>query len=793
MNTKFLPVFLIALCLTALTACTVPLNSDPILAVGHGAFIGADGKELIPSAEFISSAQRYYISALLKDAAASREKSHLTGDAIRETQKRIYSLVKDEILANALFTDWLIEKIQPDNLAHVTSINNALRWHYVLHIQRESILPKDNVWTKGIDPEIAKELEGGGITVFLVTKAGGEEYVRQCRNAGVPVPEAMFSAEWNFQGIIDNEFLSDAWQAELWRFTSTSPAGVCLALPRYPNTGGGGFSDEAALFGIICLGTQSNKSCFFDNPKGKTFTRNVEVSINEFVGGVDLVANGQGVCSDCHAGENPYVIHPETPAFSGLASALLPSGWPDPLVDASWPQNPGPSNLLDAVAATGRCDSCHQVGSAGRFPEVSTQLPGYCGTVLATAVGLPPVGPSAKETMPPFGLSKSQYTAHINALQAACGAPPSTGVVVDVDFPDDNGHISPPLIIDPLYQCATQVAVRGAILDAKVELFINGASVGSLIARNPAQEAFNVPSLVVGDIVTAKQEFNGALSGPSAPVTVRDHTVDFPASLPAPVIDPTLIYQCANTIAVRHVPGANVTVFSNGGTPRSYGTSTGWTIVGPGKQPFDVGDTYTVTAELCGDVSPASAPQNAVTAPATLPAPTFNPPTVYAGQELVTVESLTNGARTSMAEASFGSLSDFSTPISWFPNYDVATRLGRPLAAGDQLLASPSLCTKGSTTQTQRAEDCSALPAPRIQRPLASTNYVVVTQAVPGARIRVYDNSGKELGDGSGTVITLNRTLTGVDILTVVQQLGDCTSSTGYRISAGNPRSSDNQ
>jgi hypothetical protein len=49
------------------------------------------------------------------------------------------------------------------------------------------------------------------------------------------------------------------------------------------------------------------------------------------------------------------------------------------------------------------------------------------------------------------------------------------------------------------------------------------------------------------------------------------------------------------------------------------------------------------------------------------------------------------------------------------------------------------------------------------------------------------------LGDGSGTVIWLKRPLTGVDIITVVQQLTDkCTSSTGYRVSVRNPGAGDN-
>ena len=100
------------------------------------------------------------------------------------------------------------------------------------------------------------------------------------------------------------------------------------------------------------------------------------------------------------------------------------------------------------------------------------------------------------------------------------------------------------------------------------------------------------------------------------------------------------------------------------------------------------------------------------------------------------------------------------------------------------------MCSEGPKTETPRAEEFEALPAPRIRHPLVGDNYVVVTESVPGARIRVYDGSGNELGDGSGTVIMLNRAITGADTITAVQQLGECTSSTGYRVSVRNASSS---
>lgn len=751
-----------------------PFADDPIMAIGHGTFIGRDGKEITPDESFIKRLYAYYLSSEERDTT-KEQRATASKYEVNRVQEIINAAVEDRVLADALMIDWMIEHKMFENEVHVTSVNNALRWYYLLKIKKGAAVDINrDKWTKGIKPEIADKLNEQGIpsVIPLTTTLGGKAYVEECRSNGVPVPQAMFSDEWVDKGTFDKEFISEANTAELWMHSSSSPKGVCLALPRYP-----GGSDFAELLGIICLGTESNKACFFDNPNGKFFKRGVRVGIEEFVGGVDLVANAQGICSDCHAGENPFNVHPEKPPFVGFSA--LPNAWPDYLVSATWPQNPGPSTLLDAIPSTGRCDNCHRVGSAGRFPDVSTELSGYCGTVLKTAIG---ENDPTKRTMPPFGLDKTLYGSHIEALKTACAAPPSKGVVVDANFPDDPSVISAPIVIDPLYQCATGVAVRGGILDAKLTLFVNGVPFGPKVVRNPDKEEFSVPPLVKDDIVSATQELSGATSAASAPVTVRDHRVDFPAGLPAPTIDPKVIYQCAGVIAVRHVPGAEVTVFSDGAAPTTVATSTGWTAISPTKRPFVVGEVFTAQASLCGDPSPISTPEKAAPAPSTLPTPTFNPPAVYPDQQLTTLENLVNGSQTSVFEATAGLLGTLSTPVSWFPNYDVASALGRPLSTSDTLIASQKLCDASSGRSSTEAKKCEDLPAPRIAFPVPGQTFVSVTGAVPGARVRVYDKAGKELGDGSGTVITLNRPIAAGDVITVVQQVGKCTSKQGYQV-----------
>ena len=158
------------------------------------------------------------------------------------------------------------------------------------------------------------------------------------------------------------------------------------------------------LLGVICQGNDTSKACFWDNaavPKGKV------VPFEDFVGGADL-EGGNGVCSDCHAGQNVFVVHPDTPL--DLGPILIPNAWHDPLVPAGWPQNPGPSTELDEVVlegGDGSCLSCHNLPTVSEVGE-------YCFFVLMAAIA---------ETMPPENPKNLDFTKHVKALEAACGVP----------------------------------------------------------------------------------------------------------------------------------------------------------------------------------------------------------------------------------------------------------------------------------------------------------------------------------------------------------------------------------
>jgi len=389
--------------------------TDPILAVGHGAFFGAEGKRIDPSPEFVIEAQRFYLKRLY---LAANEKQRAAFDAVR---RRIAGEAAEnkaeQILLNAAYIHWLADATRPSDLAHLTSTNTALLTRYArLDGKQEKT---EDQGAGSIRGSLLARLKEYGLLKFLsATTAGGVEYINECRMAGVPIPPDWGTPQWQSNGLLTVDFLGSTPQAEVFSFQTDAPRGVCMALPR--STG-----NTISLLGIICLGTQTSKSCYWDNQRNKQqfpIQKGTVVPLSDFAGGAELFMGSGGVCTDCHAGENPYVVHPGQPMD---LPTIIPNWWTDPLVHPSWPQNAGPNSILPGIAlAAGdrSCLQCHARPPGRRFPEVSTAIPFYCNIVLPNAIG---------KTMPSAGGNAGPFKKHIDALMAACKKPPSGEVVVN--------------------------------------------------------------------------------------------------------------------------------------------------------------------------------------------------------------------------------------------------------------------------------------------------------------------------------------------------------------------------
>jgi hypothetical protein len=739
---------------TARSALTAAAPAgDPIAAVGHGVFFDRDGRPIKVTADSRRAAQDRYLDRLKSEAspavllAFAREERFLAAEQPR--------LGIDDATARSFLIGWLIEQVRPSDRNSLHAKNAAIRAsHLADEWARTGTRPPDTGW--GLPAHVLKLARDRGYMPVSLTGNSGQKYIDECRLAGVPIPPTWDGGGWTDNGALSPNFLGG--NAKVFTFQPSSPEGLCIALPRYSG-------DTISLLGIICMGKATGNVCFWDRsntPVGD------DVPLTGFKGGTDLL--GGDVCSDCHAGENPFVVHPGSAL--DLGAALKPDVFQNPLVPAGWP-TPGPNTLIGLVPLGNdqSCLGCHNSAETRRFPQLTPDLPGYCSAVLGGAVG---------STMP----SGPDWDTHINALKWFCdNDPPEGGNVPGDGHNDDPKHVGAPIVIEPIYGCAEKIQVRNLIYGGTVDVYIDGTHAGTETTTNPDAQPVDVPKLVPGQVVTATQTVNGVLSDTSAPAIVHDHKVDFPDGLPKPTIDPTLIYRCGHVIAVRHLQGAKVTVYVNGGSPTTTGPTSGaWTNVKPAISPFNLGDAYSAEYKICDDVSPPSDPPPpvAVEPPAT-PTPEIDPVTLYAEQPLLTVKNLLNGALTTVGVSGFSDNIQFSTAVDWQPNIDLAEITGGPLTSGQTVLVESALCS-GSKRTTGNAQPCSTLPAPVIQQPLVGNDVVLVTQAVPGARILIWDQNDVEIGDGSGAVIALTRSLAGGDVLTVRQQLGSCTSAEAYQV-----------
>jgi hypothetical protein len=392
--------------------------TEPIAFVGHGAIFDQDGKEVTVTLEFIEDAQAYYLDALYQQANED-QRTHFKEKRNQLFQGRQWDK-QSELFATAALLDWLIEEVKLADAGALASKNN-LMWRL---LRSKPLQPEQTVLGYGGEPfsplpeltALLAEVGLAGPSVSAAGQLGGADYIQQCTAAGVPIPPDWGTNRWISKGTLSDaeEFISQGLEAEVYVYDSNSPEGLCIALPRSAG-------NSIELLGIICLGKTSSNACFWDNQEddvGYSIPKGTVVPLTDFAGGPELLGGSGQVCTDCHAGENPFVIHPNTnlglPRLNGLD--LFADNWYQPLVHPDWPQNLGPSKLLDNVPSAGSCTTCHtQTGGGGRFPEPSTDTPNYCSAILSEA---------RNRTMPPSNPGNASYAPHVNALLAACNNPP---------------------------------------------------------------------------------------------------------------------------------------------------------------------------------------------------------------------------------------------------------------------------------------------------------------------------------------------------------------------------------
>jgi len=350
----------------------------------------------------------------------------------------------------------------------------------------------------------------------------------------------------------------------------------------------------------------------------------------------------------------------------------------------------------------------------------------------------------------------------------------------ELDLSEDPELISPPIVAEPLYQCATAITVLGFISHAEIEIEVDSAVVLTRIADfpQPSGQSFPLPNpLVAGEIVRARQRIGGVESDWSTPIAVRDHTQDYPAGPPRPQINPGPIHKCgARTGVANLLIGCNVWI-------RADNTEVGRVKGAKEHQGVNVNPDYALGqkvrawSELCDDPSPPSVLHTTQPPPTPIPTPSIE--TVHEGGEQITIKGLANGARFTITRGGVNQ----GTWRTWGQRHIVG--LSPPFSNGEVISISQRLCPsdpaspEGYTT----VQPCSSLPAPVVAPIQEGDTSITLIQFVPDARIKVYVN-GVKVGDSGGSVIPLTQQIRYGDIIYVLQILGHCIGSTVREINA---------
>jgi hypothetical protein len=411
------------------------IPDDPVAFIGHGMLIDRHGKIIRPDLDFLEKSQEIYIKAL-RDRLSEADRQ--TFDNQRATLLRDNTIDRrNRLLANAKIIEWLLKRAGDMPDGSISGKNSLIRQL----LEYENPATRDEKITPMRDLEQRIGAAGFSNIALFSTVNFGAAYIAECQANGVPIPPDIGSNQWTLSTFGGNDkfpqlpagstadppgntgelFLPTG--AQVYIYKSNAPEGMCIALPRSRNPGGGS-SNTIFLDGVICLGKTTSKVCFWDNQvpdgpgnpgPGVPFAEGTVTPLSQFAGGADLFGGSGGVCTSCHAGENPYIMHPNTPlsrdAFPSFPA--MPNKWYDPLVHPNWPQNAGPIVQTQVPSA---CSGCHNAGNAGRFPLLTNTLSGaYCVVVL---------GPAINRTMPPGSPGGLAGNAAVQAFQDLCNRSP---------------------------------------------------------------------------------------------------------------------------------------------------------------------------------------------------------------------------------------------------------------------------------------------------------------------------------------------------------------------------------
>jgi hypothetical protein len=447
-QSSFLISFVFALITFASSSAHAQKDStEPIHFVGHGAMFDRTGTQIESTFDNVSKIQAWYRSNLLKKS------NSLTQARFKEVEREFHKQTRageqERLVVNGNLLNWLAaHSPHADNErlhSKLLLLNRALKYSLPKAADGKNGASRNLFKVSGKLMEQLRQHKTLSLQTpkkaLLVTDVSGEAYRKLCLDNGVPLPPDFGPASpWVDRGTISplDLFIVRDLSAKVLTYESVNPPGLCIALPRFNS------DNTVVADGIICQGqagsdpSKSPKVCFWDNqdpaiPLNESdptnspdptfpFPLDSAISTKRFAGGSDLRQGVGGVCSDCHAGSNPFVIHGKVLGALQKSAGINTFGkkWYQPIVRTgdthfgaplAWPENKGSTAENEAPFG---CLKCHNalgpsgVGeNVGRLPKLSPSLPGYCYAVLRSSVGalMPPL--PGKPLNPPASMPPS--------------------------------------------------------------------------------------------------------------------------------------------------------------------------------------------------------------------------------------------------------------------------------------------------------------------------------------------------------------------------------------------------
>jgi hypothetical protein len=310
---------------------------------------------------------------------------------------------------------------------------------------------------------------------------------------------------------------------------------------------------------------------------------------------------------------------------------------------------------------------------------------------------------------------------------------------INRDFPiDKEGQLSPPMVAQPIHECAQAVHVSGFISHATVQVFANGSElIGQAVPHVGFADISLTRALNLGDKITATQSVSDLTSLQSYDPVVVSPFPTIPGGLNKPEVGADL-YACGIIVPVgKLVESVTVHVFADGVEIGTASAPNNWQPVFT--KSLVAGQKVTAVQVACEGTtgktitSPVSDAVVVKPEPNPVQSPVLDPASLIVGNETVTLNNLYVGAEVNVSSNSTQIGGGFATgPSNW-------TAINPPLEAGASITAQQKLCAVSPVSES--AEPTTDLRAPKVLEPIcAGSQYVIIRDTVIGANVVLFRN-----------------------------------------------------